>query len=154
VGASLLAKAATRSQAQGNFNVGIAPDQRYTNVEKGLTLHRYWSSKCRGCAMKPQCTPSPERRVRRWEHEAVQEEMQDRLSNAAATRPFDGQVIDGVLAGTVGTHRLSQKHCSKARWRPTWSYRAASHKTKTSSLPLADQITSIGKGGCQEKWAR
>ena len=29
---------------------------RYTNVEKGLTLHHYWSSKCRGCAMKPRCT--------------------------------------------------------------------------------------------------
>lgn len=29
------------------------------------------SSKCRGCAMKPQCTPSTERRVRRWEHEAI-----------------------------------------------------------------------------------
>ncbi|VVN73300.1 hypothetical protein PS710_00577 [Pseudomonas fluorescens] len=55
---------------------------RYTNVEKGLTLHRYWSSKCRGCAMKPQCTPSTQRRVRRWEHESVLEEMQNRLSNA------------------------------------------------------------------------
>lgn len=54
---------------------------RYTNVEKGLTLHRYWSSKCRGCAMKPQCTASTER-VRRWEHEAVLEEMQAQLSNA------------------------------------------------------------------------
>ena len=29
---------------------------RYSNVEKGLTLHHYWSSKCRGCAMKPRCT--------------------------------------------------------------------------------------------------
>ncbi len=54
----------------------------YSYVEKGLKLHRYWSSKCQGCALKAQCTPSTERRVRRWEHEAVLEEMQLRLSKA------------------------------------------------------------------------
>lgn len=32
--------------------------------------------------MKWQCTPSTGRRVRRWEHVAVLEEMQNRLSNA------------------------------------------------------------------------
>ena len=26
---------------------------RYTNIEKGLTLHRYWSSKCRGLCNEP-----------------------------------------------------------------------------------------------------
>jgi len=55
---------------------------RYSNVEKGLKLHRYWSSNCQGCALKSQCTPSTERRVRRWEHEAILEEMQGRLSSA------------------------------------------------------------------------
>jgi len=52
---------------------------RYTNVEAGLTLHRYWSSNCAGCALKKQCTPGKERRVSRWEHEAVIEAMQERL---------------------------------------------------------------------------
>ncbi|WP_163006561.1 transposase, partial [Pseudomonas viridiflava] len=42
----------------------------------------YWSSKCQGCALKTQCTPSKQRRVRRWEHEAILEEMQVRPSNA------------------------------------------------------------------------
>jgi hypothetical protein len=54
----------------------------YSYVEKGLKMHRYWSSKCRGCALKSQCTPSTERRVRRWEHEDVLEKMQLRLSKA------------------------------------------------------------------------
>jgi transposase len=44
-----------------------------------LTLHKYWSSNCSGCALKAQCTPSKERRVSRWEHEAVIEAMQERL---------------------------------------------------------------------------
>ena len=35
-----------------------------TTVEKGLVLHRYWDrASCQACALKPQCTPSVERRV-------------------------------------------------------------------------------------------
>ena len=86
---------------------------RYTNVEKGLTLHRYWSSKCRGCAMKPQCTPSTERRVRRWEHEAVLEAMQDRLSNAPEMMRIRKQTVEhpfGTLKQWMGaTHFLTRK---------------------------------------------
>jgi hypothetical protein len=72
---------------------------RYTNVEKGLTLHRNWSSKCRGCAMTSQCTPSTERRVRRWEHEAILEEMQNRLRNA----PYMMRVRERTVEHPFGT---------------------------------------------------
>jgi transposase len=54
---------------------------RYTTVEKGLTLHRYWSSNCQRCPLKSQCTPSKQRRVTRWEHEAVLEAAEERLAN-------------------------------------------------------------------------
>ena len=41
-----------------------------------MTLRRYWSTAaCQGCAIKSQCTPSKERRVTRWEHEHVVEEV-------------------------------------------------------------------------------
>ena len=52
---------------------------RYTNVENGKTLHRYWTSACKDCRLKPLCTPSKERRITRWEHEAVLEKVQARL---------------------------------------------------------------------------
>ncbi len=32
-----------------------------------------------GCAIKARCTPAKERRVTRWEHEAVLDAMQHRL---------------------------------------------------------------------------
>lgn len=86
---------------------------RYTNVEKGLTLHHYWSSKCRGCAMKPQCTPRTQRRVRRWEHEAVLEEMQLRLSKTPEimrVRKRTGEHPFGTLKQWMGaTHFLTRK---------------------------------------------
>jgi transposase len=54
-----------------------------TVVENGLTLHTYWDlASCTSCALKPQCTPSKERRVKRWEHEALIEAMQRRLDLA------------------------------------------------------------------------
>jgi transposase len=57
--------------------------RRMTTVEKGLTLHRYWNlSSCGTCALKAQCTPAKERRVTRWEHEAMIEAMQRRLDLA------------------------------------------------------------------------
>ena len=52
---------------------------RMTTQEKGQTLHRYWSSSCPHCSMKYQCTPSPYRRITRWEHEEVLEAVQERL---------------------------------------------------------------------------
>ena len=43
-----------------------------TTFEKGLVLHRYWDrASCQACALKPQCTPSVERRITRWEHEDI-----------------------------------------------------------------------------------
>ena len=54
---------------------------RYASKEKGLTMHRYWSSNCLSCAIKEKCTPSRERRFARWEHEAVLELAAERLAN-------------------------------------------------------------------------
>ena len=51
----------------------------YTNVEKGLTLRRYWTNVCQGCAIKDRCTSGKERRITSWEHEHVLEAVQRRL---------------------------------------------------------------------------
>jgi transposase len=52
---------------------------RYTSEEDGKMMRRYWTSACKTCALKAQCTTGPERRVARWEHEAVLETVQARL---------------------------------------------------------------------------
>ena len=51
----------------------------FTNQEKGLTLHRYWTNACQGCPIKDQCTTGKERRITRWEHEHVLEAVEQRL---------------------------------------------------------------------------
>jgi hypothetical protein len=46
---------------------------RFTSEENELKLHRYWTNGCRNCFLKSRCTPSPQRRIKRWEHEDVLE---------------------------------------------------------------------------------
>ncbi len=52
---------------------------RFETQEKGLTIHKYWSSHCPTCSLKSQSTTSAYRRVTRWEYEAVLEAAEARL---------------------------------------------------------------------------
>ena len=85
---------------------------RFTSVEKGLKLHRYWSSNCQTCELKAQCTPSPQRRVRRWEHESALENMQHRLDQAPEMMRIRKQTVEhpfGTLKAWMGaTHFLTK----------------------------------------------
>ena len=80
-----------------------------TTVENGMTLHRYWDlASCKACEIKGQCTPSPCRRVARWEHEAVIDAMQRRLDrepHAMRTRRQTVEHVFGTLKAWMGaTH--------------------------------------------------
>ncbi len=86
---------------------------RFSSVEKGMNMHCYWSSRCQSCALKPQCTPSTERRVRRWEHEAVLEEMQRRMNHAPDMMRVRKRTVEhpfGTLKQWMGSkHFLTRK---------------------------------------------
>ena len=79
---------------------------------KGLTVYRYWSSVCGECALKSQCTTGKERRVSRWEHEAVLETVQARLEQcpeAMRWRRCTAEHPFGTLKAWMGwTHFLSK----------------------------------------------
>ena len=116
------------NQAKGQYGRNdfryIAEDDEYecpagqrlihhqTTQEKGKTLHRYWTSVCRQCPLKVQCTSGKERRIARWEHEEVLEAAQARLDRnpdmmrirrATVEHPF------GTLKAWMGsTHFLTR----------------------------------------------
>jgi transposase len=86
----------------------------YSNVENGMTLRRYWSTAaCQACAVKSQCTPSKERRITRWEHERVVEEVQRRLDanpDAMRTRRETVEHPFGTIKARMGaTHFLMKR---------------------------------------------
>ena len=112
------------SKAEGRFGkqdfVYIAEDdeyrcpagqrltQRFTTNEHGMNLHVYWFSACQGCPIKAQCTTGKERRVRRWEHEAIIDQMQARLDADPEKMCVRRQTVEhpfGTIKGWMGwTH--------------------------------------------------
>ncbi len=86
--------------------------RRFTTVEDGMALHKYWSSACPQCPMKAQCTSGTNRRITRWEHEEVLEAMQDRLNRTPAASRLRRQTVEhpfGTLKAWMGaTHFLTK----------------------------------------------
>jgi len=46
---------------------------------EGKTINKYWSSNCPQCVIKDQCTTEKYRRVARWEHEDVLNQVEARI---------------------------------------------------------------------------
>jgi len=86
---------------------------RFTGEEDGKKLRRYLTSACRTCALKAQCTTGHERRISRWEHEAVLEKVQDRLDHNPAAMGVRRQTAEhpfGTIKCWMGaTHFLTKK---------------------------------------------
>jgi transposase len=119
----------SNSKADGRFDkrdfVYIAEDdeyrcpagqraiKRFTTIEHGMTLHKYWSSACPRCPLKARCTTSDYRRITRWEHEAVLEAMQDRLDRQPDAMRLRRQTVEhpfGTLKAWMGaTHFLTKR---------------------------------------------
>ena len=85
---------------------------RFISVEKGMALHVYWSSDCRNCALKKQCTTGPERGIKRWEHQKILDAMQDRLDQDPEKMRVRQQTVEhpyGTIKAWMGaTHFLTK----------------------------------------------
>ena len=86
--------------------------RRFTAVERGQTLHKYWSSACPRCPIKEQCTTGENRRIARWEYEHVLEAMQvrlDQMPQASRIRRRTVEHVFGTLKSWMGpTHLLTR----------------------------------------------
>jgi len=85
---------------------------RFTSVEKGMAIHKYWSSACPKCPIRSACTTSKYRRLARWEHEAVIERMHRRLDRMPEAGRLRRQTVEhtfGTLKSWMGaTHFLTR----------------------------------------------
>ena len=84
----------------------------YTNEEDGQQLRRYWTNTCRDCALKTGCTTGKERRITRWEHEHVLEEVQRRLDHNPQAMRQRRETVEhpfGTMKARMGaTHFLTK----------------------------------------------
>ena len=114
----------SNSKAEGRFSkadfIYIARDDEYqcpagerlrrhqTSVENGMKIDTYWTYICPHCPLKADCTTGNERRVRRWEHEAVLETMQRRLDRKPEAMKVRRRTIEHVF-GTL-KHWMGSTH--------------------------------------------
>jgi hypothetical protein len=86
---------------------------RFTKGEDGKMLRRYWTHACQSCPLKAQCTTGPERRISRWEHEALLERVQQRLDqdpNKMTLRRQTAEHPVGTIKACMGaTHFLMRR---------------------------------------------
>jgi hypothetical protein len=85
---------------------------RYTNQEDGKTLRRYWTTACQACALKSKCTTGRERRISRWEHEAVLETVQARLDRNPDKMRVRRQTVEhpfGTIKSWMGSTHFQMK---------------------------------------------
>jgi len=84
----------------------------YTNEEAGKTLRNYWTNICGSCAIKHRCTPSKERRIKRWEHEAILERVQQRLDADPDKIPLRSKTVEhpfGTIKAWMGATHFKMK---------------------------------------------
>ena len=115
----LFVKQHFRYVTDGNVYVCPAGERlswRFTNVEKGLTLHRYWTNACQICAIKDRCTEGKQRRITRWEHEHVVEEVERRLDenpDAMRTRRMTVEHPFGTIKAWMGATHFQMRTLKK-----------------------------------------
>jgi len=91
---------------------------RMTTVENRRTMHRYWPSACPRCPIKARCTPSDYRRIARWEHEQVLDDMQHRLDRIPQASRMRRQTVEhpfGTLKAWMGSTHFLTKTLPKVR---------------------------------------
>jgi transposase len=89
---------------------------RFTREEAGRKLRRYWTSACQACSLKSKCTPSPERRISRWEHEAILEKVQARLDCDPNKMRLRRQTVEhpfGTIKSWMGSTHFQMKTLKK-----------------------------------------
>ena len=88
--------------------------------------HVYWFSARQGCPIKAQCTTGKERRVRRWEHEAVIDQMQARLDADPEKMRVRRQTVEhpfGTIKGWMGwTHFQTKTLKPETESAPRWVF--------------------------------
>jgi hypothetical protein len=93
-------------------------DLCYTNEQDGKELRRYWTTACATCALKSKCTTGKERRISRWEHEAVLEAVQARLDRSPEKMRLRRQTVEhpfGTIKSWMGSTHFQMKRLKNVR---------------------------------------
>jgi len=89
---------------------------RFQTVEREMTFSKYWSSACTSCKIRNQCTTGVNRRIARWEHEHVLDELDKRMANEPermGTRRSTVEHPFGTIKSWMGHTHFQMKTISR-----------------------------------------
>lgn len=121
---------------------------RMTSMEGNQAFRLYWSSNCAGCKLKSRCTPSKERRVRRWEHEHVVDATRDRLEALPEAMTIRRRTVEhpfGTLKSWMGHTHFLMKGLKNVSTEMSLCVLAYNLKRMISMLGVAPLIATIRK---------
>jgi hypothetical protein len=109
---------------------------RLTCVENGLALRRYWSSARPNCLQKSKCTTGKNRRISRWEHEAVLERMQSHLDQRPDCARERRQTVEHPFGtqGVDGCHTFPDQDATEGANRDELACACVQHKADDCSI--------------------
>ena len=85
---------------------------RFATQEQGKIINKYWTSNCPNCLMKKQCTTAKYRRVARWEHEDVLDEVEARLEREPERMAVRRATVEhpfGTIKSWMGSTHFQMK---------------------------------------------
>ena len=102
---------------EANADIYVCPagerlTYRMTTEESGKMLRRYWTSTCGTCPLKHHCTPSKQRRIARWEKEAVLDRVQERLDQRPDAMVLRRSTVEhpfGTIKAWMGATHFAMK---------------------------------------------
>ena len=84
----------------------------FTSELDGKMMRSYWTTACETCPIKSKCTTGKERRVRRWEYEAILERVQKRLDDDPSKIPLRSKTVEhpfGTIKAWMGATHFKMK---------------------------------------------
>jgi transposase len=135
-----------REKNEYRCQAGQALIWRFAGVEKGMTLNRYWSSNCKTCPLKDRCTPSQQRRVTRWEHQDVLDNIQERLERSPDAMRIQRCSVEhpfGTIKSWMGATHFLTKGLERVKTEMSLHVLAYNVKRLMSLLGVAGMIEAI-----------
>jgi transposase len=85
---------------------------RFSREESGKIMRRYWSSACINCGIKSKCTTGKNRRISRWEHEAILDDLDARMERTPDMMKVRRSTVEhpfGTIKAWMGSTHFQMK---------------------------------------------
>ncbi len=125
---------------------------RYTREERGQMHRRYWQNDCQFCAQKACCTTGKERRITRWEHEYLIDDMHariDEIPDLMRTRRSTVEHPFGTIKAWMGATHFQMRRLVNVKTEMAMNILAYNIKRTINLIGVRCLIRAIAAWGLQ-----